>query len=298
MKFLGKLLLVVVVVIALLVAIVYGGVFLGHKVIFKEPSSSTPTIQAASDGNLTLGLQPNPPDNIDDYTTLLAEQLKQYNKVAPSLWPNNAVVNQSIILEEIESKRFWLIAPNGTKSELPENEALAYGFTRNAYFGGFDRFDGGMYLAVAESDLSNYLLFEKYLHLGTYDAFITFAHEGFHMTEQSRWPMMESVPNEARDEFLDNTQARAKRALLQEQLLKAIVGQGDKQLILEALATYEDYKVQFPEDYRNSIFTDRDEGTAYYYELIASLYSAYPNPVKDTDSLYRALSLLATREDI
>jgi hypothetical protein len=155
-----------------------------------------------------------------------------------------------------------------------------------------------MYLAVAESDLTNYLLFEKYLHVGTYDAFITFTHESFHMKEQTKWAMMNDVPNIDREEFLENTTARAKRTLLQRQLLKAINAHGDKQLILKALATYEDYKTQFPDDYSYSIFTDRDEGTAYYYELVSSLYSAYPGQINSRDDLFRALALLATREDI
>jgi hypothetical protein len=243
-------------------------------------------------------LQPNPPVTAQGYAELLAQQLKAYNETAPSLWPNSDMTGQSIILEEIERSRFWLLSPDGAVTELPKDEALEYGFNRNAYFGGFDSFDGGMYLAVAESDLSNYLLFQKYLHVGTYDAFITFSHESFHMKEQTKWSTMESVPNEAREEFLEDTAARAKRALLQKQLLKAISGQGEKQLILEAIATYEDYKTQFPGDYNNSIFTDRDEGTAYYYELVSSLYSAYPAQVKTQADLFRSLALLAGREDI
>jgi hypothetical protein len=212
--------------------------------------------------------------------------------------PDSAVTDQSVILEEINSRRFWLISPDGAVTVLQEDEALAYGFYRSNYFGGFDPYDGGMYLAVAENDLTNYLLFEKYLHIGTSDAFITFTHESFHMKEQAKWAMPESVPNEMREEFLENTNARAKRALLQRQLLKAINGQADWQLILDAVATYEDYKVQFPDDYNYSVFTDRDEGTAYYYELVSSLYAAYPAQINSSEDLYRALALLATREDI
>jgi hypothetical protein len=298
MKLLAKIFKALLIIVLSVVALVYGGVFLGHKVIFKEPESKVPTIQPATDGTMTLGLQPDQPVTVEGYIDVLAAQLKRYNEIAPSLWPDSAVTNQSIILEELNSQRFWLISPDGAVTVLQEDEALAYGFYRSNYFGGFDPYDGGMYLAVAESDLTNYLLFEKYLHVGTYDAFITFTHESFHMKEQAKWAMPDSVPNEAREEFLDNGDARAKRALLQRQLLKAISGRADRQLILEAVATYEDYKTGFPDDYNYSVFTDRDEGTAYYYELISSLYAAYPAQVNSREDLYRALELLATREDI
>jgi hypothetical protein len=298
MKLLAKVFKVLLILVVSVVALVYGGVFLAHKVIFKEPFSKVPTIQPVTDGTMTLGLQPNQPVNIEGYVTLLASQLKRYNEIAPSLWPDSAVTGQSIIVEEINSQKFWLISPDGVVSTLQQDEALAYGFYRTNFFGGFDPYEGGMYLAVAESDLTNYLLFEKYLHVGTYDAFITFTHESFHMKEQAKWAAMDSVPNIDREEFLENTNARAKRSLLQRQLLKAINAQADKQLILEALATYEDYKTQFPDDYNYSIFTDRDEGTAYYYELVSSLYSAYPSQINSREDLYRALALLATRDDI
>ena len=178
------------------------------------------------------------------------------------------------------------------------SEALDFGINRQRYADGFSAFDGGIYLAVHERDLNNHLLWQKYLHLGTYDSFITFAHEGFHMIVQPNWPTMENRPNPERNEFLENTHARAKRALLQEQLLMAVSEPGNTQLILEALSTYASWKAEFPEEYENSIDTDRTEGTAYYFELVTALYSGYPEQIKNVDDLDNALALLATRNDI
>ena len=291
---------ILLIIIIAFVVIIYGSVFLGHKVFFQEPTSDVPTIQDVTGDMLTLGVQSrsSQPTAISDYISLLAVQVSRYNEIAPDLWPNNTLVNQSVIVEETGKAEFWLIAPDGTVTPLSKNEALGYGFYRNPYFGGFDFSDGVVYLAVAEKDLTNYLLFQKYLHLGTYDAFITFVHEGFHVKEQADWQQMNNIPNIGRDEFLENTAARAKRTLLQRQLLKAVSEPGNTQLVLDALATYEDYKTQFPEDYKNSVFTDRIEGTAYYYELISCLYSSYPEQIKNKSDLERALALLATREDI
>jgi hypothetical protein len=92
--------------------------------------------------------------------------------------------------------------------------------------------------------------------------------------------------------------ARAKRALLQRQLLAAVADPGDTSLILDALATYEDYKTRFPDDYKNSVYAYRMEGTAYYYELVSCLYASYPDRIADRESLDRALMLLAARQDI
>jgi hypothetical protein len=293
-----KVLKVLLIIAGSFAAILYGGVYLGHNVLFREPFSSAPTISPVSDGAMTLGVQPNPPATMEGYLGQLSGQLARHNRHAPGLWPDTALVDQSLIVEEIKSKRFWLISPDGEVTPLSSEAALGYGFNRRAYFGGFDFFEGGVYLAVNERDLTNCLLFQKYLHLGTYDAFITFAHESFHIKEQTKWPEAENVPNLEREEFLENTAARAKRALLQRQLLRAVRGQGDGRLVLEALATYEDYKARFPEDYENSAYTDRSEGTAYYYELVSSLYAAYPGQIENEGDLRRALALLATREDI
>lgn len=299
MKKLKKAALILLTIVISLVLLGLAGVFLGHKVFFPVPTSDTPSIEAASNGTLTLGVQAHSPQptTINEYVDVLAAQVKKYNEVAPKLWHENAFTNQSIIVEEIEKNDFWLVKPDGEVQTLTKDEVLQLGVLRSPYFNGFSEFDGGMYIAVAEKDITNYLLFEDYLHLGTYDPFITFAHEGFHV-HQEDWAEMDTVPNAGRDEFLAETAARTKRNILLRQILKAVSEPDSTRPTLEALATFEDYKVQFPDDYKASIFTDRVEGTAYYYELISSLYSAYPDQIRDKSDLENALALLATREDV
>jgi hypothetical protein len=301
MRKLKKVIMVLLIIFASFVVIVYGGVFLGHKVIFPIKKSSVPTIQAVTDGVFLFGSQAHltQPKTIGEYIPVLAMQLKKANEIAPELWPGNALINQSAIVEGIRSKKFWLISPDGSVKPLSKKEALGYGFERLAYVGGFSFFKGGVYLAVSEEDLTNYLMWQQYLHLGTYDSFLFLTHEGFHAIEQKTWSKIEgTVANSGRNEFRENTPARAKRALMQKQLLKAVSKPGDTQLILDALATYADWKEQFPEEYRNSVYFDRIEGTANYYELVTGLYCGYPDQVKNSVDLERALALLATRDDI
>jgi hypothetical protein len=294
-----KIVKALIVSVAVLAGLAYGAVFLGHKVLFKERSSAAPTIAPVQNDEFIFGVQAHrQPQTMDEYISLLARQVANYHRVAPALWPENALVNRSVIVEAIDSGKFWLVAPDGAVTSLSKKRALDYGVSRAVYPGGFSEFDGGIYLAVLDEGLNNVLSYQQYLHLGTYDPFITFVHEDFHGAEQMKWAKMADISNAARDEFMDNAAARAKRDLLQRQLLKAIAAPGDTALILDALATYDDYKARFPDDFKNSIFPDRIEGTAYYYELIASLYSAYPDKVKTPDDLKRALALLATRGDI
>jgi len=288
---------VILIVLVVIVAVIYGGVFLGHKVIFPVAFSDVPTINGVHDEKFHLGNQ-HSGDTIEEYLKIFAKQVTKYHEIATKLWPDNKANHQTIIVEEINTSKFWRIHPDGAMESISQKEALTYDFQRNRYFNGFDFFEGGAYIAVSKEDLNNHLIHQQYLHLGTYDPFITFVHEEFHGNEQRSWASLKDVPNLEREEYIDNLPARAKRALLQQQLLDAIAQPEQPELILNAVATYEDYKLQFPQEAELAIHTDRIEGTAYYLELIASLYSGYPDQIQNEDDLKQALSLLATRKDV
>jgi len=291
-----KAILIMLGVLMTLSILLFGGIYLGHKVIFKVPYLGEPSISAVSNDDMSLGNRYYTP-TMEEYLDLLAKQLVRYNELAPTLWPDNPLVNQSLYVEDIDSGKFWKIDPAGNIADTTKDEIQKLGMYPNGQFNGHDFYKEGAYLSVSEADLSNYALYQKYLHLGSYDAFITFVHEGFHAIVQSGWTSDKGLTNTERDEFKENAEARAKRMTLQQQLLQAISQPGDTGLILAALSTYEDYKTSFPEDYKNSILSDRSEGTAYYYELISCLYASYPDQVNDKDSLDKALALLATRPD-
>jgi len=273
---------------------------LGHKVFFPLKVSDVPPIEPITDGTFLFGAQAHPippPSTMEEFVPVFAEQLRLYNEVAPSLWPDNAIVNQSAILEGIESGRFWYVSPDGQARPVSKNETLSYGFQRQAYTGGFDFYEGGLYLAVIEEDLRNYLVWGRGIFLGTYDSILFVSHEGFHKREQSKWKAVGKNPNSERDERLKDLPARAKRNLLQIQLLKAVSEPGNTRLILEAVSTYEDWKKQFPDEFNKSKVTDIVEGTAYYYEIVSGLYIGYPDQV-NSGNIDKALALIATRPDV
>jgi len=300
LKFLKKLIKVLAITLAALVVLVYGGVFLGHHVIFPMHSSDVATIDSVRNEQFLLGpdAHPDKPTTMEEFIPVLAEQLARYNEIAEDLWPGLVFTNQSIIVEDIRGNDFYLIDPSGAVTEISRKEALDLGALRQAYVNGFSAFDGGFYLAVAEEDIGNYLNWQQCLHFGMYDAFMFFTHEGFHMREQSRWAVMDNIPNREREEYLENIEARTARYLMQRQLLDAIAQPDDPALILDALATYEFWKESFPEDYQSSRYFDRIEGTAYYFELLTGLYTSYPDQVKNEEDLQQAMALLATRDDV
>ena len=280
-----------------LVLVVYGGVFLGHKIFVKQEAPSAPTIEPVTNDRFTFGPQAHSvhPTTLKGFMPILADQLSRYNKVAPDLWPGNTHVNQTLVVEDLAHETFWLIKPDGTFAEVAEKDVAHYGYERLAYPGGFSFFKGGMYLALDEEELRDPTSWQKYLHLGTYNAMIWVVHEGFHETQRA-WAET-ALPNSEREDHLDDVPARVQRALLQKQLFHAVSHPGDAEAILKALATYEDWKTRFPKDFEDSLNADRYEGTAYYFEFVASLLVGYPDQVKNLHDVDEALALLATRED-
>jgi hypothetical protein len=238
------------------------------------------------------------PETVDQFVPVFAVQLARYNQIAHSLWPNNTLVDQSVVLEDVDTSRFWYIAPDGATKVLSEEEIEDMGISRRYSSDDFSFFEGGMYITISEQSVRDKLGADK-LHVGAYDSILWLTHEGFHKFQSDEWisPESEDIPNRERDEFFANIDARAKRNLLQRQIMRAVANPGDTALILDALATYEDYKIQNPDDYLLTWYFDKIEGTAKYFEVVSSLYIFYPDQVNSKEDLERAFTYLARYED-
>ena len=212
-----------------------------------------------------------------------ANQVKVYHKIAPKLWPDNKDVNQYAMINDIDNKTFWMVTPTGKVSDLTEKQALSYGVQPEPYEGWFLAFaahhKSGAFMAVNKDELTNTKRLVRYPHLGTYDLFITYAHEMFHGTEQEGWASPKKHDNPEQNEYLKHTDARRIRLQLQEQLMAAYTNKSEKSLA-QALATYRYYKENYAKDYKATFEDDRMEGTAYYYEIRSSLFAGYPDKVK------------------
>ena len=239
------------------------------------------------------------PETVDEFVPVFAAQLRRYNQIAPMLWPDNAVVDQVVVLEDVDNARFWYIDPLGEITTISEADVDELGISRKAGSDDFSFFDGGMYITISEQAVREQLGADK-LHVGSYDSILWLTHEGFHRLEhEDKWskPRSEDIPNPGRAEFLTDISARAKRNLLQRQIMQAVAEPASPALILAALATYEDYKVKNADDHALTSYWERIEGTALYYEVASSLYIFYPEQVNDKDDLARAFASLAKHED-
>ncbi|WP_313373631.1 hypothetical protein [Chishuiella sp.] len=291
-----------------LIVIFLGTIYVGHKYIFKDEKSEISTLKDIKSGGMCFGVNCNPqPKTEVEYINLFANQIKNYSKIAPKLWPNNKEVNQYALVESIETKKYWLINPNGNVQELSQQKIDSILPNRPKFNVGFLPFESenkqGIYLALSTEDLTNVLTFQKYFHLGTYDLFITYSHELFHILNQDKnqdWKKSDEINN--KDRFVDvkNIKARSKRNLLYSLVLDA-VSETDSlmkiQKTLQLVSNFNDFKKTELNDYKNNLFFDRVEGSAFYYELISCLYVGYPNTVKSEDSLYKSLSLMASKLD-
>ncbi|MFD9624792.1 hypothetical protein [Peribacillus muralis] len=284
-----------------IIAIVYVGVFLGHKVFFKVPYSDKPTVQSIGNKGFQLGAAAKAqPLTISDFIKVFALQVKRYNEVSSSLWPNNPLVNQYVIADDYKNHQIYLIAPNGHYKKITQKEMKKYGIMRMTYNGGWSAFNKngieGAYIALDENALTNYYSFERYQHIGSYDPFSTYAHELFHVSQNDWSSDSESKVNEG--DRLDDSNSRKKRMLLIQQLMLAISDKNKRDIhTRDAVSTYIDYKHKNKKDYKIALLKDRIEGTAYYYELMSSLYAGYPEIISTDSDVYHALELLMANDN-
>ncbi len=302
MKRLKKFLKFVLISLVVFFVLLYGTIFIGHKLLFpieKSEHATLPDIEA--DGFcFGVGCQAGA-TTVESYMPVFAEQVKRYNEKAEIFWPDNHVTGLYALVQSIEKNRAWLVSPQGEIEEINKSRIKELSPIRPRYDTGFDLFETedirGVYLALSEVALKNILSYEKYFYLGTYDMLLTYTHEMFHMVEQGEhWDSPEDVSNRARSDFLDQAEMLTERNLIYRQVLNA-VAEPDEQLrdslVRQLLANYNAFQSNYPDAVKNAHYFDRIEGTAFYFELITSLYSAYPEQVYSEETLKNALRVLA-----
>lgn len=306
MKKVKKVWLRVLLVIVSFIVLLYVVTFVGHRFLFPVPYSDKPTVEPISKNGFTLGAASiDQPSTFEEYVQVVAGQVKHYQENIDMYWPNNPEKNQYLIAQNLQNKQAVLINPKGEVKEISKQEVSEYGvgFGLNTE-GQWAPFEengiSGAYIGVIPNNLTNYYSYQRYEHLGTYDQFLSYSHELFHSITQERWvDADETVDGGAeRDERLEDKEARRTRMLLQVQLKQAISDKKNRDNhTLDALKTYQTYQEKCEEDYEISKVFDRLEGTAYYYELVSSLYAAYPEQVKNQEDVYNALEVLMENDN-
>ncbi|MGX7015110.1 hypothetical protein [Vagococcus silagei] len=301
-----KVLTRILIVIVSLVAILYISVFVGHHYIFKAPYSDVPTVKAIEQEGFTFGAASiKQPSTFDAYVQVAAKQVKNYQEHIESFWPNNPEKNQYLLIQNLKDKQSVLVTPKGEIQTLSKNEFKKYnvGFglnTEGQWAPIQSNGISGAYIGVIPENLSNYYSFQKYEHLGTYDQFLSYSHELFHSITQERWAgaKLTVEAQSDRDERFEDSQARHTRMLLQQQLKNAIADEKQREeFTLAALRTYQTYQRENKEDFQQSKLGDRLEGTAYYYELVSSLYAGYPEQIQSQADVYKGLGILLANDN-
>lgn len=306
MKFIFKVFKYLFLLIIILILLGLTTVFVGHKFLFPVPFSSETSLAPIQEDGFCFGVECQAKfENAEEFIPEFAKQVKTHNQIAADLWPNNSLVNLHAVVQSIEKKTAWHITPQGEISLLSKAELKALVPARTPYDTGFIAFENdsikGVYLAISEKGVKNVSIYEKYQYLGTYDLFLTYSHEMFHIAEQdTKWSSPDEIFNRGRDERYDDVEARIIRNQLFNKVLKAVSAIDNETrdtLTRQVLTIYEGYKKNFAEDYKSSIYFDRIEGTAHYYELLSSLYAAYPEQVYSAETLDQALTVLARNID-
>ena len=284
-----------------------------------DSARDTVIVDTASAYRFTLGHESrgSQPETVDEFIPIFAQQYRRYNDVALEIWPGNTLHDVPYIIEDVDTNRLWLIGPDGRVSALSEEEAKGMGLVQRhtlgfamGAFGDFytyndkgdivsqyftaDKFKG-MYFTVNQESMDNIERWGKWPHVSGFDVLRFSIHESFHTFEQSKWqwqPVEERANYTTKDQFFEATDARIKRDLIIKQLQAAVNSMGDKKLVLDVLATYVDYKENLNDDYINALYWDRAEGTAQYFEFVASIYSYFPDQIKSKEDAYRALAQL------
>lgn len=207
---------------------------------------------------------------------IFADQVKHYNEIASRIRPNNAVQGFDAIVVNMDRTKARKVDMHGNLTNIPVEEADQYaetiGYDTEFYFPPATDSRKFVVLTLNDENLKNPESFKKYAHIGTYDLFITYVHELFHKYEQPKRPKPENIANREREEFSEKYEARATRGVIIQQLLNAFIYPDQtEEYIKKAVASYRNYQTTFPTDAENSHYRDKNEGTAYYVELLSSL---------------------------
>lgn len=207
------------IVIIGLVVLLYATVFIGHKFLFKLHSTNQPTIAAVSSSNYRFGAAARTqPKTMLGYVKVVSSQVKNYNEHLNNYWPNNPQKNQYLIAQDVKTKTAYLVNPSGEYKKLTSKQFDSYNVPSTMQVTGeWNPFSGngieGAYITVSPQALSNYYVYQRYEHLGTYDQFLSYSHELFHTITQKNWGD-NKYGNLNRDERLSDSTGRRSRMLL------------------------------------------------------------------------------------
>lgn len=265
-----------------------------------EPTVSTVLLQ---NDRFSLGAaSKHQPTTLDEYMEITAPQIGQFHQQANAVWPDAAFDGSVAYFVTADKHRAWKVKHDGSYYELEDPThmplySMVVGYSTEFYIMD-EAVEGekGLVIVISEDELLDQIAAQKYTHVGTYDAIITYIHEGFHAFTQSGEEWVADSSDHTGENYLDNVEARQLRTYALELLHQAILDEANRDLYtLQAIKVYQEYQVQFPGEYRTLRYQDKMEGTAMYFEVVSCLQVCYPETVNTENYLDAATLWVSNR---
>lgn len=260
-----------------------------HTQLKPQPTTSTVLIE---NEDFQLGHATKvQPVSLDDYVQQAASQIGAFNELSDSFWPGTSFDGAVVYFISNDRRQAWKVEYDGSYTKIEEVKSVPrYGSVRGyemEFFPLSVEADGvkGMVIVISQDALLDQVRYEKYTHLGMYDPLLTYIHEGFHIFAQDsdRWRDAD-VSTAQRENALDNLEARKLRTYTIRLLSQALQDEENRDLYMkQAVKLHQLYKTTFADEYERVRYFERIEGTASYYEVIASLQVSYPESINRTN---------------
>lgn len=231
------------------------------------------------------------PVTLDEYVQIAASQIGTFNEMSNSFWPASSFDGAVVYFISNDKKHAWKVNYDGSYTKIENVRSVPrYGSVMGydmEFFPLEIRSDGvkGMVIVISQDALLDQKRFEKYTHLGMYDPLLTYIHEGFHIFVQDsdRWKNAE-VSTALRENAFDNLEARKLRINTIRLLYQALQDDENQDMYLkQAIKLHQMYKNTFAQEYERVRYFERIEGSASYYEVVASLQVSYPEDINSTN---------------
>lgn len=263
----------------------------GINILYHTLPGSQPTTSAmlVENKNFHIGhASKRQPKSLDKYVRTVAPQIGMFHKRANTFWPDSSFEDAVVYFISSDKKQAWKVNYDGTHQQIEDVKSTPQYSSIIGYETEFLFLDPnvdkekGMVLVIDQKDLLDQVKYEEYTHVGMYDPLITYVHEGFHHFAQGDERWKTNPPKGDRSDHLDNLEARKLRTFSIQLLYQALQNEKKRDLyVKQAVQLYQKYMQSFKDEYNETQYLDKIEGTAYYYEVATCLQVCYPKQVNN-----------------
>lgn len=174
-------------------------------------------------------------------------------------------------------EQFWLISPEGDVLSLERHQAQEKASSDI-------NFDDN-----SIDDIERFQI--RYLGRGNTQTLNSILHSGFHLTTQlDSFNIENPLGLEYRYDRASYTSERLIRNLIQRYLVKALTNVDNIDYVLSVLSAFEYYKTNFGYEFAIASYFDRIEGSAQWFDWVASMSSLFDNEINSIKEQQETIS--------